>query len=154
MIDRELTILLAEDNKADQVLTQRLFAQAEINCKLFFANDGIETLDYLRRKGKFNDPKDSPKPDMVLLDIKMPKMNGKEVLKELKSDPALKSIPVIMLTTSNYEDDITESYQFGVNAYITKPVGIDKYINTLNSLKCFWLQVATLPSTVGQKNVF
>ncbi len=147
MIDRVPIILLAEDNKADQVLTQRVFAQAEFNCKLFLANNGIEVLDYLRRKGKFNNPEDSPTPDMILLDIKMPKMSGKEVLKELKTDSALKSVPVIMLTTSNNKNDIIESYRYGVNAYITKPVGIDKYINALKSLKRFWVQVATLPST-------
>ncbi len=145
---RVAIILLAEDNKADQVFTQRAFSQTEIQCNLFIVKDGIETIEYMRRNGIFKDPKLSPKPDVLLLDINMPRMNGKEVLKELKTDPVLKTTPVIMLTTSDHENDIIESYEYCANAYITKPIGLDQFIKTIESLKRFWLQEATLPTTI------
>jgi len=146
---KPVVILLAEDNKADQVFVQRAFNLTEIRNNLFFVNDGVEAMEYMRREGKFNDPKYSPKPDLILLDVNMPRMNGKEVLKELKTDPDLKSVPVIMLTTSDHENDVIESYNFGVNAYITKPAGLDRFIDTIESLKNFWLQVVALPTTTN-----
>ncbi len=146
--DRQKVILIAEDNKADQVFIQRVFNQTGIHCRIFIVNDGIEAMEFLRREGKYKDANGSPKPDLVLLDVKMPRRRGIEVLKELKGDPALKSLPVIMLTTSNLESDITESYNFGTNAFITKPVGFDRFIDMIESLKRFWLQAATLPTGI------
>ncbi|MHC4269850.1 MAG: response regulator [Planctomycetota bacterium] len=146
---KPVVILLAEDNKADQVFVQSAFNLTEIRNNLFFVNDGVEAMEYMHREGKFNDPKYSPKPDLILLDVNMPRMNGKEVLKELKTDPDLKSVPVIMLTTSDHENDVIESYNFGVNAYITKPAGLDRFIDTIESLKNFWLQVVALPTTTN-----
>ncbi len=146
---RPAVILLADDNKADQAFIQRVFNHTEIKNDLFFVNDGVEAMEYLRWEGKYSDSKDYPKPDMVFLDIKMPRMNGKEVLKELKTDPILKTLPVIMLSTSDHENDIIESYNFGANAYITKPVGLDMFIDTVQSIKRFWLQTASLPATVN-----
>ncbi len=144
---RPAVVLLVDDNKADQVFIQRVFDHTDINNDLFFVNDGVEAMEYLRREGKYSDLKNSPKPDMILLDIKMPRMNGKEVLKELKTDPVLKTLPVIMLSTSDHDNDIIESYDFGANAYITKPVGFDKFIDAVKTLKRFWLQIAALPAT-------
>ncbi len=145
---RPAVVLLVDDNKADQVFIQRVFDHTDINNDLFFVNDGVEAMEYLRREGKYSDLKNSPKPDMILLDIKMPRMNGKEVLNELKTDPVLKSTPVITLTTSDHENDIIESYEYGANAYITKPIGLDQFIKTIESLKRFWMQEATLPTTI------
>ncbi len=147
--NRQRVILVAEDNKADQVFIQRVFIKTGIHCRMFLVNDGIEAMEFLRREGNYKDTKDSPTPDLVLLDVKMPRKNGIEVLRELKGDPVLKSIPVIMLTTSNLENDIKESYNLGTNAFITKPIGFDKFVDVIESLKSFWLKDATLPTTIN-----
>lgn len=139
------TILLAEDNPADQALVKRSLINHKVHIELFIVDDGVEAMEYLRQEGKYADPQTSPKPDILLLDIKMPKMDGKEVLREVKNDPVLKTIPVIMLTTSDYEKDIIESYNLGVNAFITKPVDFNQFMQAMFSIKCFWLCVAGLP---------
>ncbi|MBI4666651.1 MAG: response regulator [Nitrospinae bacterium] len=138
-------ILLAEDNLADQELTRRVLDDSKIVNELFIVEDGVEALNYLRNEGKYTDKARHPLPDLILLDINMPRMDGKQTLMEIKKDPILRAIPVIMLTTSNHERDVIDSYKLGVNAYITKPVDFDQFINSIQRLKEFWLVVVTLP---------
>ncbi len=138
-------ILLAEDNLADQELVKRSLIDNQFLLEIYAVDDGVEAMEYLRREGKYVDPKTSPKPDILLLDINMPRMDGKEVLQEMKNDPALKTIPVIMLTTSDHEKDIIESYNLGVNAYITKPTDLPQFLQAMLSVKFFWLCVTQRP---------
>ncbi len=138
-------VLLAEDNPADQNLTRRALEDARVDADLKIVEDGVEAMAYLRREGAYADPAESPRPDLFLLDINMPRMDGKQVLKEVKADPDLRSVPVVMLTTSQQEIDVLESYNLGVNAYIAKPVDMDQFITAIQNLQQFWLVLAVLP---------
>lgn len=140
-----VVILLVEDNPADQQLTIRAFQKGKINTNLQIVNDGQEAMDYLLHQGKYTDKSMAPRPDLILLDINMPKKNGKEVLKEIRSNPLLKIIPVVMLTTSDQEKDIVDSYNLGVNAYISKPVRINDFIDVISKLEEFWFTLSLLP---------
>jgi CheY-like chemotaxis protein len=132
-------ILLVEDNPSDAELTIRAFKKSKIINGIKHLRDGEEALDYLFAKGKFSfrDINDSPK--IILLDLKMPKVNGLEVLKEIKSDPRTKMIPVVMLTSSKENSDIMEGYKLGVNSYIVKPVDFDNFIKAVMDLGFYWL---------------
>ncbi len=143
---RPAIILLVEDNVADQRLTERALEENKIRNKLFIVEDGQEAMEYLRNEGKYADLESNPRPDLLLLDIKMPRMDGKQVLREIKNDPELKQIPVVILTTSDHEQDVIDSYNLGVNAYITKPVDYEQFVNTIKSLENFWFDVVVLPS--------
>ncbi|MBI5815565.1 MAG: response regulator [Nitrospinae bacterium] len=149
MIDRgerskAAVILLAEDNPADQELTRRAFAEYKLKNELHIVNDGAEAMDFLKKRGKY--PANStPRPDIILLDINMPKMDGIQALKEIKSDNSLKLIPVVMLTTSSHERDVVSSYNLGANAFITKPVDFNMFVQALWEVNEFWLVVVTLP---------
>ncbi len=125
---------------------KRALVDANIPNKLMIANNGIEALEYLRREGKYANPDDSPTPNMIILDINMPMMDGKQVLREIKSDPRLKMIPAIMFTTSSQEQDIIESYQLGANAYINKPIDIAQFMDMIEKINQFWFVVAELPN--------
>jgi CheY-like chemotaxis protein len=142
---KEAIILLVEDNPADQQLTRRAFSQGKLNTKLFVANDGEEAMDFLFNKNQFANKEDFPRPDLILLDINMPRKDGKEVLKEIRANVDIKIIPVIMLTTSDQEKDIIDSYNLGVNAYISKPVRIADFLNVVNKLEEFWFVLNHLP---------
>lgn len=142
---RRATILLVEDNPADQKLTIRALRRGKVETDLHIAENGEEALQYLRRDGKFANEK-CPLPDLILLDINMPKVDGKQVLKEIRNDPELNMLPVIMLTTSNQERDIIDSYKLGVNAYINKPVTISDFLEAIRKLEEFWLQLIILPT--------
>lgn len=143
---KEAVILLAEDNPADQEITRRTLSRLRVRNELNIVADGVELMEYLRGEGKHKGKDINCRPDILLLDINMPRLNGKDALKIIKSDPDLKTIPVVMLTTSGYERDIEESYQLGANAYITKPADVKQFIDVLEKLKNFWLMVVTLPS--------
>jgi CheY-like chemotaxis protein len=142
---RAAVILLVEDDPGDQELTKRAFKNGKIKNDLRVVNDGEEALDYLHRRGKFADRKSSPRPDLVLLDLNMPKVDGKQVLAEMRSDPDLRTIPVVVLTTSQQESDVLRSYDLGANSYITKPVQASEFTRTLSSLENYWLEVVVLP---------
>ena len=107
--------------------------------------DGEELLDYLRRRGKYADPKESPRPGLVLLDLNMPRKDGREALREIKSDPKLRDIPVVVLTTSKAEEDIARSYNLGVNSYITKPVKFSALVEVMKALGKYWFEIVELP---------
>jgi CheY-like chemotaxis protein len=142
---RPVTILLVEDNLQDIEITKRAFAKGRVRNDLLVVRDGEEALDYLYRRGKFQDPASSPRPGMILLDLNLPKLGGLEVLQRIKHDESLKTIPVIVLTVSQREQDIVRSYDLGVNTYIQKPVEFENFMRVINSVHDYWVLIATLP---------
>lgn len=138
-------ILMAEDDEDDYVIARDVFADHRIMNELKWVKDGQELLDYLRRKGKYADPKESPDPGLILLDLNMPRKDGREALKEIKTDPKLRRIPVVVLTTSKAEEDVVRSYDLGVNSFITKPVDFRQFVEVVKTLTQYWLQLVQLP---------
>ncbi len=138
------TILLAEDNPKDVELTLEAMAENNLANQVVVVHDGVEALEYLRCEGKFASRKPG-NPALVLLDIKMPRMDGIEVLRNIRSDEKLKRIPVIVLTTSREEEDLNQSYDLGVNAYVVKPVGFQQFINAVKQIGGFWAVLNELP---------
>lgn len=141
-IGEAIEILLVEDNPGDVRLTTEALAEAKVRNRLAVARDGVEALQYLRREPPFQG---STRPDIILLDLNMPRMDGREVLQELKADPALSSIPVVVLTTSESEEDVLRSYQLHASCYITKPVDLEQFLKVVRSVEDFWLTVVRLP---------
>ena len=135
-------ILLVEDDPADVELTQYTIEKSKILIDLQVAGDGVEALAFLRREGKYAD---APKPDLILLDLNMPRMDGRTFLAEMRADDKLKAIPVVVLTTSQTEEDIHKSYHLGANCYITKPVGLDEFTKVVNAVEDFWFTIVRLP---------
>ena len=140
--ERPIEILLVEDNPGDVRLTQEVFKEGKVRNQLSVAWNGEEALAYLRREGRFAA---APRPDMILLDLNLPRKGGREVLAEIKADPKLKSIPVVILTTSEAEQDIVESYNQHANCYIVKPVDLDQFIGVVRTVEGFWLRIVKLP---------
>ena len=138
-----IDILLVEDNPADVRLTREALAEARVASSLSVVRDGVEAMAFLRRKGKYAK---STRPDLVLLDLNMPRKSGREVLQEMKTDPELRRIPVVVLTTSQAPDDISKAYQLNANCFVTKPVDFHRFIEIIQAIHHFWLRVATLPS--------
>ncbi len=138
-----LQILLVEDNAVDVLMTRRALQEGKIYHKLSVVEDGDEAMDFLRRRGKFAD---APSPDLILLDLNLPKKSGREVLAEVKEDPDLLHIPVIVLTTSGAEQDILLSYSLGANCFITKPVDLEQFTSMVKSIEGFWFTVVELPT--------
>ena len=139
---KPIEILLVEDSPSDAALTKEALEAGKIANHLSRVVDGVEAMDYLRQKGQFAK---AARPDLIMLDLNLPRKDGREVLRELKDDPALKAIPVIVLTTSRSDKDILQSYQLNANCYITKPVDFQKFIDMVKSIEQFWLTVVTLP---------
>jgi CheY-like chemotaxis protein len=140
-----IRILLVEDNLHDIEITRRAFSRGRIQNELIVVRDGQEALDYLYRRGGYQDPASSPLPGMILLDLNLPKVGGLEVLQQIKKDDHLKSIPVIVLTVSKREEDIVRSYNLGVNTYIQKPVEFENFMAVVNSINEYWIVIASLP---------
>jgi CheY-like chemotaxis protein len=138
-------ILLAEDNPFDLELTLAGLAEHRLTNEVVVARDGAEALDYLKRRGRFAD-RTPGSPMVILLDLKMPKMDGLEVLRQIKSDPALHSIPIVVLTSSREEQDVVESYNLGVNAYVVKPVAFDKFVDVVKQIGLFWVLTNEVPA--------
>jgi CheY-like chemotaxis protein len=138
----EYPILLVEDNLDDILITKRAMAKGRIRNKLYIVNDGEEALDFFNKRGKYEG---APTPTLVLLDLKMPKLDGFEVLKAVKNDENLKSIPIIVLTSSERDKDIDRAYKLGANSYIMKPVNFDNFIETILSIKYYWLTISKVP---------
>lgn len=145
---RPIDILLVEDSKADVRLTREALKDGKLKINLDVVYDGEEALVFLKKQGKY---KDVLKPDLILLDLNMPKKEGKEVLREIKIDKDLKRIPVVILTVSKDEEDIIKSYDLGANCFITKPVGLEQFIKVVKSIESFWFMVAKLPAN-GKTN--
>ena len=142
-INNPIEILLVEDNPGDVRLIKEVFKDAKIYNSMQVAFDGEAALQILRNEGKYEN---SSCPDLILLDLNLPKKDGREVLKEIKADEALKCIPVVILTTSNAEEDLIETYKMNANCYITKPVDLDQFINVVESIENFWLSIVKLPT--------
>ena len=145
---RRAVILLVEDDPGDQELTRRALQNDVLKNELHIVNDGEEALDYMLRRGEYADPESSPRPDLVLLDLNMPKLGGREVLEELKQHEELAVIPIVVLTTSQQESDIIRSYGLGCSSYIQKPVDMDQFIDVVRKLRNYWFEVVTLPGAV------
>jgi CheY-like chemotaxis protein len=141
--DRPIEILLVEDNPGDVRLTREIFKAARIRNIIHTVEDGVEAMEYLRNQGKYAD---EARPDLILLDLNLPRKDGREVLAEIKSDDELKRIPIVVLTISKAEEDILKTYSLHANCYITKPVDLDQFIKVVASIEDFWLSVVKLPS--------
>jgi chemotaxis family two-component system response regulator Rcp1 len=141
-----IEVLLVEDSPGDVRLTKEAFKDAKVHIKLHVASDGAEAMAFLGREGKHEN---APRPDLILLDLNLPKKDGREVLEEIKESPSLKSIPVVVLTTSASEEDILRSYLLHANCYITKPVDLDGFLKVVKSIDNFWLSVVKLPREVS-----
>lgn len=139
-------VLLVEDNPGDVRLTKEAFKEGNIASTLHVVTDGVEALNFLYRRGDYAD---APWPDLVLLDLNLPRKNGDDVLAELAADPDRSQIPVIVLTSSEAEEDITKSYELQANAYLTKPVDPDVFVDTVRSFQTFWLEAVRLPPCPG-----
>ncbi len=140
---KPIDILMVEDNAGDARLAEEAFKESKMMNKLHRVKDGVEALAFVRRTDEFTD---APRPDIILLDLNLPKKDGRQVLEELKNDPDLKTIPVVVLTTSEAEQDILKSYELHANCYITKPVDLDKFMGIVKRLEDFWLSIVKLPS--------
>lgn len=143
---RLIEILLVEDNPGDVRLTREALKDGKIRNNLYVASDGIQAMRFLRNEGEYAD---AVRPDVILLDLNLPRKNGREVLAEIKSDPVLASIPVVILTTSEADEDILESYKLHANCYITKPVDLDQFIHVVKSVENFWFEIVRLPPNEG-----
>ena len=141
-IERQVEILLVEDDPGDVVMTREAFQDYKIRNQLHVVNDGAEAMAFLRQEGEFAG---RPRPDLVLLDLNLPRMDGREVLEAIKSDPELASIPVVVLTTSENEDDVLRSYSLHANAYVTKPVDFERFIEVVRQIDDFFVSVVRLP---------
>jgi len=144
--DRPLRILLVEDNPADVKITQRAFREGRLCNELYVVRDGQDALDYLYHRGSFQKAEGSPEPDLILLDLNLPGINGREVLQVIKQDPKLRRIPVVVLTTSDQPQDIEHAYRHGANTYIQKPVEFEQFAEAVVTLKQYWTMVAKLPA--------
>lgn len=140
--NKPITILMAEDNSTDVMLTKEALAHAKVLNTLHVVDDGIEALDFLYRRGQHAK---APRPDLILLDLNMPRKNGQEVLAEIKADEKLKHIPVVILTTSKAEEDVVKAYGLFANCYVIKPVDFDVFAEVVRSIEQFWFSVVTLP---------
>ncbi len=147
MLEQERTtpveILLVEDNPGDVRLTQEALKESKVTNNLSVAEDGVEALAFLKREGKYAD---APRPDLLLLDLNLPKKDGRELLEEIKADENLRRIPVVVLTTSKAEEDILRMYNQHANCYITKPIDFDQFIEVVKSIEDFWLTIVKLPT--------
>jgi CheY-like chemotaxis protein len=140
-----ITILMADDDADDRRLTQEALEEGRLINDVRFVDNGEELMDYLRKQGKFTPPAEAPRPGLILLDLNMPRKDGRAVLKEVKSDPELRQIPVVVLTTSKADEDIYKSYDLGVNSYIVKPVTFEALVDILQTLEKYWFQIVELP---------
>jgi len=141
-ICRPIEILLVEDSPSDALLTREALNGSKLLNKLHVVDNGVDAIAFLRRDGPFANV---PRPDLILLDLNLPKMDGREVLREIKGDDDLRVIPVVVLTSSDAEEDILKSYKLNANCYITKPVEFDKFVKVVRSIREFWIAVVTLP---------
>jgi two-component system response regulator len=144
-IPKPVTILMADDDPDDRQLTREAFAENHLANDLRFVEDGEELLDYLYHRGKFSDPDSAPWPSIILLDLNMPRKDGREALEEIKRDPRLRGIRVVIMTTSKAEEDVVRSYDLSAASYITKPVTFERLVEVVRALGKYWLEIVELP---------
>jgi CheY-like chemotaxis protein len=147
---RPITILLTDDDEEDLQMTQEALRESRLGNDLRITRDGEELMDYLHRRGRYSDPSDAPMPGLILLDLNMPRKDGREALAEIKADPDLRRIPVIMLTTSKAEEDIFRSYDLGVNSFISKPVTFAGLVDAMRVVSEYWFEIVDLPHGVAR----
>jgi CheY-like chemotaxis protein len=149
--DKTFVVLMAEDDEHDIIATRRAWKSCQMANPLFIVNNGEECLDYLERRGAYADPASSPRPGILLLDLNMPRMDGLETLQHIRNNEKLRSLPVIMLTTSKAEEDRVRSYELGANAYIVKPIGFDNFSEAIRTINLFW-KLVELPGGQYEKS--
>jgi len=142
-----ITILMADDDAEDRMLAREALEESRLANDFRYVENGEELLDYLRRRGKYADPAVSPRPGLILLDLNMPRKDGFEALAEIKEDPNLRHIPVVILTTSRAEEDVYRGYDLGVNSFITKPVSFEGLVEAMKTLGRYWFEIVELPKT-------
>jgi len=140
-----VVILMADDDADDRIMTREALEESKLTNEFRVVENGEELMDYLRRRGQYADPESSPRPGVILLDLNMPRMDGREALKEIKADPELRRIPVVILTTSKAEEDIYRTYDLGANSYIMKPVTFDGLVEVMRGLGRYWVEIVELP---------
>lgn len=143
---RSIVILMVEDDEDDMLLMKRALQESDVEYDLRIVNDGLAVMDYLHRRGDFADPATTPRPNLILLDLSMPRKDGRETLAEIKSHPTLHLIPVIIMTSSNNPDDIADCYRLGVNAYIVKPINFEEMVEVMRVLGQYWFDMVQLPT--------
>jgi len=147
---KPVTILMADDDPDDRQLTKKAFEESHLANDLRFVENGEELLDYLNRRGKYADPATSPRPGLILLDLNMPRMDGREALKEIKADPKLRTIRVVVMTTSKAEEDILKTYNLSAASYIAKPVTFEGLLDVIRTLGKYWLEIVELPDDADE----
>lgn len=145
-VARPIVILIADDDVEDQQMTADALDESRLRNELHVVNNGEELMQYLRREGPFRDPASSPRPGLILLDLAMPKKDGREALAEIKRDPELRQIPVIIMTTSSAEEDICRSYDLGASSYVTKPISFTALVDVMKGIGRYWFEIVELPS--------
>jgi CheY-like chemotaxis protein len=143
---KSITILMADDDEDDQMLTKQALKESRLANDIRFVVNGEELLEYLQHRGAYKNVEDAPRPGIILLDLNMPRMDGREALKVIKADPNLQDIPIVVFTTSQAEEDIYRLYKLGVNSFITKPVTFESLISVMKTLGKYWFEVVELPS--------
>jgi CheY-like chemotaxis protein len=144
-LTKPITILIAEDDEEDRMLIQEAFDESRLANDIRFVEDGEDLMDYLHQRGKFRAAGCAPRPGLILLDLNMPRKDGREALKEIKADPSLRRIPIVALTTSKAEEDVYRSYDLGVNSFISKPVTFVDLTQVIRTLGSYWLEIVELP---------
>jgi CheY-like chemotaxis protein len=144
--NKTMVILMADDDADDRLLAKDALAECQLAGDLHFVENGEELLDYLNRRGKYTQLAESPRPGLILLDLNMPKKDGREALREIKSDPALRKIPVVVLTTSKADTDIGRIYELGANSFISKPVSFESLVDVMKTIGRYWFEIVELPA--------
>ncbi len=142
---KAITILMADDDEDDRLMAEEAMQEARVLNDIHFVKDGVELMEYLCYQGEYNH-NNAPRPDLILLDLNMPRKDGREALKEIKADPELRQIPIVVLTTSKADEDIYRTYDLGVNSYITKPVSFEGLVEVMRHLTSYWFNIVKLPS--------
>lgn len=142
---KAITILMADDDPDDRQMTREAFEQARLANDLRFVEDGVELMDYLLRRNRYADPALSPRPGLILLDLNMPKKDGREALREIKADPRFRNIRIVVMTTSKADEDILRSYQLGAESFVTKPVTFPALVEVIQTMGRYWLEIVELP---------
>ncbi len=140
-----ITILMADDDEDDRLMAKEALAESKVENEIHFVKDGVELMDYLQHTGDYAERDDIPRPGLILLDLNMPRKDGREALQEIKADPELRQIPIVVLTTSKAEEDIYRTYDLGVNSFITKPVSFEGLVDVMRSLAKYWFNIVQLP---------
>ncbi len=148
---KPITILMADDDADDRQMTKEAFEESRLVNDLRFVEDGVELMDYLQRRGKYSNPADSPRPGLILLDLNMPKKDGREALREIKADPRLRNIRVVVMTTSKAEEDIERIYDLSAASYITKPITFAGLAEVVKTLGKYWLEIVELPGETARE---